>query len=256
MKQNSFKLLIVFTIISLFTLPFGTAIVTAAILVALMWLLDELPLDAIDIKTLRFKKDVDEPEKTKVDFGVRYPVAFHTVDIAITKIPLITVRDGEPPIGTGPEEVLLIQKPGETTWRFPGGFVDPTDISAEFAATREAHEEVGRIEIGPPRYICSKRIDDPRYRDSPHKIITSFYEAVYQWGKETPGDDAARAEWFKIHELHAGTAKDSLGMPAVTNEIHSDLFAALYATPGGPNSWRGPHTAAKKNPCPVVSETH
>jgi len=157
-------------------------------------------------------------KRVEKDFGVRYPVAFHTVDAAIT-------RPTNPPVEVGvrgEEEVLLIQKHGETSWRFPGGFVDPGDFSAEFAVKREATEETGGMETGQPIYLGSFKIDDPRYRNSPHKIITSFFELRYLWGHEKAGDDAAQANWFKLSELKAN--------PSLQNPIHKDLFEALFAS--------------------------
>ena len=132
------------------------------------------------------------------EYNVRFPIAYHTVDIAILK--KLNHLSTEP---TTPEtHLLLIQKPNETSWRFPGGFVDPSDNSAEHAAIREAHEEVGReLELSKPQYITSVKIDDPRYKNSPHKIITSFYVVNYLWGKEKAGDDAEKAEWFNHQYL-------------------------------------------------------
>src|ERR1039457_5646888 len=102
-------------------------------------------------------------------YEVNYPVAFHTVDIAIVK------KDEEGKI----DKVLLIQKHSETTtnfWRFPGGFIDVNDLSAEYAAVREAREETGMMfrdrkkdniignaigEVAMAKYIGSCKIDDP-----------------------------------------------------------------------------------------------
>jgi len=148
-------------------------------------------------------------------YKVRYPIAFHTVDAAITR-------------GDGPDaEVLLIQKPTEvstTYWRFPGGFVDPSDESAAHAAKREATEEVGGMETAAPSFICSSKVDDPRYRNSVHKIITSFYELPYLWGAEKAGDDAAKAEWKKLKDLKEN--------PYLRNPIHEMLFQELFAKKG------------------------
>lgn len=205
-------------------------------------------------------------------YAIKYPVAFHTVDVAITRQ---IKTDAPPRIGiccpscgriikkvdnldlvppsikcdtceldeaekfqfTRPEllanvrdvheksyEVLLIQKKSEldgTFWRFPGGFVDPElDDSAEHAAKREAVEEVGEFETDKPKYIGSFKIDDPRYRTSAHKIITSFFELKYMWGKEAAGDDAAKCEWKSIAELKADAS--------LRNPIHEQLFQSLF----------------------------
>lgn len=145
-------------------------------------------------------------------YEVQYPVAFHTVDIAIVK------RDG---IKT---KVLLIQKVKATEaekdrWRFPGGFVEPKHNSAEHAAVCEADEETGMKIESDLKYIGSAKIDDPRFRESPHKVITSFFEAEWKSGDagEGPFDDAARTKWFDLDELDA----DNM------NPIHVPLFNML-----------------------------
>ena len=71
-------------------------------------------------------------------YSLKYPVAFHPVDMAITRI------------HAGKTQVLLAQKVKDTTkgknvWRFPGGFIDPWDCCAEEAALRESMEETGMI---------------------------------------------------------------------------------------------------------------
>lgn len=85
--------------------------------------------------------------------------------------------------------LLLIRKRGEPNWRFPGGFADPRDTSFEHTVRREVAEECG-IEITPPIYVGSKRIDDWRYRGEADKIITSFFTATKMFGVPTAGDDA------------------------------------------------------------------
>src|ERR1019366_6518209 len=98
-----------------------------------------------------------------------YPTAYHTVDMAIT-------REHE-----GELQILLVKKHKELNepfWRFSGGFVDPSDINAEFAAFRETKEETGMV-VNNPQYISSRKIEDPRYENSIHKIITSFYHTTH-----------------------------------------------------------------------------
>ena len=150
-------------------------------------------------------------------YKVNFPVAFHTVDMAIVK---------------NKEEVLLVQKPAEVTsglWRFPGGFVDPADSCAEAAALREANEETGMsfgnfnfVYSQAARYIGSMKIDDPRYRESPHKIITSFY--MLEWAKGMAGegkDDIAKTKWFGIVDLLNMSVSE---ISKIINPIHTDLL--------------------------------
>lgn len=147
-------------------------------------------------------------------YTVNYPVAFHTVDMAIIK----------------GDKVLLVQKPAEVAsglWRFPGGFVDPSDSSAEFAALREGGEETKMQFSVQPLYIGSMRMNDPRYRDSPHKIITSFYRLKWAAGDADPEgkfggkDDIARTKWFDIAEL---LSMEISQLDKIINPVHTDLF--------------------------------
>lgn len=147
-------------------------------------------------------------------YEVNYPVAFHTVDIAIIKVEGIKTK------------VLLAQKVKSTEeekdkWRFPGGFVEPHHFSAEEAAIQEVSEET-KMSVQPSLdYIGSIKIDDPRYRSSPHKIITTFFETQWKSGEagEGPFDDVARTKWFDIDELDE----------SMQNPIHADLFSMLLS---------------------------
>jgi len=229
-------------------------------------------------------------------YNIKYPVAFHPVDMAITRV------------HEGRIQVCLAQKVkdaegGKNVWRFPGGFVDPWDSCAEEAAFREAGEETGMVFAlsetkssskyfteyfakknilteqitklieGQPKaglspshqemtskllnklqaetelkitklinelheikisdaalafirskvnYIGSTKIDDARYRETDHKVITSFYELQpipgHDNAGEGPFDDIARTKWFHLNEI-----KEEIMHPA-----HKVLFAMLF----------------------------
>jgi bifunctional NMN adenylyltransferase/nudix hydrolase len=62
----------------------------------------------------------------------QFPHAYPTTDIAVVR-----------PVKDHYDEVLLIQRADSGRWCFPGGFVDPTDLSLELAAARELQEETG-----------------------------------------------------------------------------------------------------------------
>lgn len=119
--------------------------------------------------------------------NIRYPQVFPTVDVAI--------------LNRIHTKVLLGRKPGETAWRFPGGFVDPTDDSFEAAAIREAREETG-LDLCFVRHLGSMRIDDWRYRGR-DKIMTTFFTACATTLPESAvkavaGDDLEEVKWFVI----------------------------------------------------------
>ena len=204
-------------------------------------------------------------------YNIKYPVAFHPVDMAITRI------------HEGRIQLLLAQKvkdsaEGKNTWRFPGGFVDPWDSCAEEAALRESIEEtemkfgnsltqahfqeyfakkqpltkklnqlindhapeeeisavikqLHEIKISDAalawlrrnvRYIGSTAIDDARYRDTDHKVITSFYElhpaSTNMKDGEGPFDDIARTKWFFLSDI-----KEEIMHPS-----HKPLFDMVF----------------------------
>jgi len=116
----------------------------------------------------------------------QYPVSYQTVDVAVLN---------------GKKEILLGRKPGETNFRFIGGFVDPTDVDLETAALRELHEEAGPIEVASPEYVCSRRIDDWRYRSGKSKIMTTLFVCNYIFGKPEPNDDIEAVGWFKLSDI-------------------------------------------------------
>jgi bifunctional NMN adenylyltransferase/nudix hydrolase len=98
-------------------------------------------------------------------------------------------------------KVLVGRKVGHTNWCFPGGFVDPSDESLEQAGKREVHEECGGIEIDDVKYLGSHRVNDFRYRNSEHKIMTALFVGKYIFGPLKAGDDLAEIRWQSIDTL-------------------------------------------------------
>lgn len=113
----------------------------------------------------------------------KYPVSFQTVDIAA--------------MSSDAKRILFAKKPGEEKLRFVGGFVDPTDISLEHAASREFREETGGAEITDFRYVSSFRVNDWRYRSEVDKIMTALFVGTYTFGTLTPSDDISSLEWVE-----------------------------------------------------------
>ncbi len=142
-----------------------------------------------------------------------YPIAYHTVDIALFRLERVGAHiTAYVVMGQKPKEV------GTGLWRFPGGFVDPTDLSAEAAVLRECREEVNGPEIDLyPKYITSMLTNDERYRESRDKILTSFYKVQYIYGPIKAGDDLAEVCWMPIDE----SSLEKI------NPIHKKLFEAL-----------------------------
>jgi bifunctional NMN adenylyltransferase/nudix hydrolase len=115
--------------------------------------------------------------------GMHYPTAFQTVDCAI--------------INFDTNELLLVRKPGETKWRFVGGFSDPTSESLEQDAKREVMEETG-VEVDDIKYIGSTKIKDWRFRSGKDCIKTAFFSAKYIFGQPEGADDVEAAKWVSI----------------------------------------------------------
>lgn len=129
---------------------------------------------------------------------MRFSKVFPTVDIAVIDI--------------DNDKILFGRKPGQELFRFPGGFVEPTDNSLEHAAYRELTEEV----LGLPKpqeekdiqelllYIGSFLIDDPRYRDKEEKIMTSLFIAAINGSSNlelSAGDDIEELKWIHGKDL-------------------------------------------------------
>jgi bifunctional NMN adenylyltransferase/nudix hydrolase len=122
----------------------------------------------------------------------QYPKVYPTVDIAIYN---------------DHGEVLLGRKPAESKFRFIGGFVDPKDICLEETGLREAYEEAGFLpnnyadRHNQMEYVCSMKMDDWRYRNTPDTIHTTLFAIRDSGGSLNPGDDIAELKWFKISDL-------------------------------------------------------
>jgi bifunctional NMN adenylyltransferase/nudix hydrolase len=120
----------------------------------------------------------------------RYPVNVPVVDIMVFK-------------NKNENEILLGRKANETTWRFPGGYVDINDKSFEYAAARELSEEVGIYPgVSNIDYVMSYRINDWRYAKSKDRMISTVFKCSVYSGinQAKAGDDLEEIRIFTIEE--------------------------------------------------------
>lgn len=98
-------------------------------------------------------------------------------------------------------EVLLVRKPQEINWRFPGGRLDPTDVTLEAAANREVREETG-VEVGAATYVCSDGgVPDWRAIQTSIPVASALFAFPYIYGSAVGQDDVAEARWFNLLQL-------------------------------------------------------
>jgi bifunctional NMN adenylyltransferase/nudix hydrolase len=149
------------------------------------------------------RKSISKKVKNTAEFraGViwgaynRYPTTFPTVDVAI--------------FDNSFNRLLLGRKPKEEKYRFVGGFAEPHSESYEMDAVREVHEEAGDIEITPPVYIGSFKVDDWRYRNEVDKIKTLFFVTKVVFGTPKAGDDIVEVRWFEFDKFNPDNLVDN-----------------------------------------------
>jgi bifunctional NMN adenylyltransferase/nudix hydrolase len=146
---------------------------------------DALDEDIISVDGITNHRDF----RAGVIFGMlrRFPTTYPTVDVAVFR--------------KEQTEVLLARKSNEMRYRFPGGFVDPSDESFEDAAERELLEECGVLDTDDWVYLGSCSVDDWRYRDSSDGIITHLYACNLVEGTPEPNDDIAELHWHATARL-------------------------------------------------------
>lgn len=144
---------------------------------------------------------------------IPYPVALHTVDIAVLSREV--ADEGYL------WKILLGRKSFSDKFQFFGGFLDPGE-TAEQGASRELKEECG-LEVSPYdlNYLGSFFIDDGRYRNSVHKITTSAFYTIMNECKECQGqDDIVQAKWFDYNYIRTNYKK-------VVEPLHWEIIEKL-----------------------------
>lgn len=95
--------------------------------------------------------------------------------------------------------VLLIERglePFQGKWALPGGFLRPDETASE-CAKRELEEETGLKEAYLEQFHTFTDVD----RDPRERVITIAYYALVKKRQVQGGDDARKAQWFKLEEI-------------------------------------------------------
>lgn len=137
----------------------------------------------------------------------RFPLCLPTVDVAILHN-----------TGSG-YNVLVARKPGESLFRFVGGFAERGE-GFERSAKREAYEETG-LDLHNIEYIGSFPIQDWRYaQDTDAGIVTTFYAGWSITSGSKAGDDIEATYWIP--------SQNFIDMPPQDFEpAHRELVEAL-----------------------------
>jgi 8-oxo-dGTP diphosphatase len=103
------------------------------------------------------------------------------------------------------DRVLLVQRgrpPRRGQWSLPGGAQQLGESLAE-AARREVLEETGlTVDLGDVLATVDSIEHDPEGRVRYHYTLIDFTAEAH--GAElVPGDDAADARWFELHQIEA-----------------------------------------------------
>jgi len=156
-------------------------------------------LDGISGTTIRAKITNTVMESPEFRAGVIYamtnirPAVKATVDVVIYHKP---ENDDTKTL------FLLGRKPGETQWRFIGGFSEPYTPSYEYDAAREAMEETSLV-VNEPQFIGSALIPDWRWKGEPDQIKSLVFAAESPSLNAIAGDDIEEVKWFPIDQMKA-----------------------------------------------------
>jgi bifunctional NMN adenylyltransferase/nudix hydrolase len=132
-----------------------------------------------------------------------FPSMIACADVLIYKTIQISENNYSP-------RYLLVKKPKDKEFRLVGGFSswseDPAlnDMSLQQTAKREALEETSLTTINGPYFITSLQIDDERYKDDVHKIMSVLFSiGVAPEAEPVLKDDLSGGsyQWFSYQQL-------------------------------------------------------
>lgn len=145
----------------------------------------------------------------------RFPIVYPTVDIACFKFEPESSTNFD--ISEAKTYLLMGKKKYETLWRFPGGFVDPDDLTFLHAAKRELIEEASHIEVSDWKHVGSVSIPDPRYIGTKDCIKSTLFQCRYIYGGIKASDDLMQVDWIPYDDK----------IREITNPIHHPLLNLL-----------------------------
>lgn len=109
------------------------------------------------------------------------------------------------PGGMDPMEVLLVRKPNESKWRFPGGFVEEEkNETFTEAASRELYEETGAHSEDPWELIQDFPMPG-EWRIKNQKGVSHSTMLLKGWAmtrRAMAADDVAEVKWFTVNEAY------------------------------------------------------
>lgn len=124
--------------------------------------------------------------------------------------------------------LLLIERgkePYAGKWAFPGGFLE-MDETVEEGVLRELQEETGLRAANMRQIGAFSAV----HRDPRERVVSIAFYTVVQSEDCTSlqaGDDARRAQWFKLSELPPLAFDHSDILTAALHALHSDLRLTL-----------------------------
>lgn len=124
--------------------------------------------------------------------------------------------------------LLLIERAREPyagKWAFPGGFLE-MDETVEEGVLRELQEETGLRAVNMRQIGAFSAV----HRDPRERVVSIAFYTVVQPEDCTSlqaGDDARRAQWFKLSELPPLAFDHSDILMAALHALHSDLRLIL-----------------------------